>query len=51
MSQLTHVHTFECIEQVVEDYTNANGGTAYLYYSCTVTGETHRYMGEFEIKD
>lgn len=42
-----HVHDSTCIEQDTEDYTDASGGFAYTYFTCNVTGESHRNYEDF----
>lgn len=39
-----HYHTRQCL-----DMENEDGG--YSYYTCRVTGETHRTIGEFQIEE
>jgi hypothetical protein len=44
---MAHEHDLDCLEQDVEDMTNASGGEAWTYLSCKVTGETHKTLEEF----
>lgn len=46
-----HYHTHSCLEMETEDYTNSKGGEAWTYYSCKVTGESHRSVAEFQIEE
>ncbi len=48
---MEHQHDGECIEQDVEDFTDAEGGEAYTFYVCSVTGESHRTVKGFELHD
>lgn len=48
---MSHQHTLECLEEDVEDMTNASGGDAWVYFSCRVTGESHRTVAEFKIEE
>ena len=48
-----HIHTNACIEHDVEDMGDdgdGNGYQAWDYYTCKITGETHRTLREFNIE-